>query len=65
MLAAGHRDWQYDSAQQQQPRLTELITGKGQAGGVLIQVLVEVDAQVTQLLLDGFDLLLRVWAQMI
>ena len=37
--------------------LTQLFSGEGQAGGVLVQVLVEVDAQVAQLLLDGFDLL--------
>lgn len=38
-------------------RLTQLVPAERQAGGVLVQVLVEVDAQVAQFLLDGFDLL--------
>lgn len=40
-------------------RLTQLVSAERQAGGVLVQVLVEVDAQVAQLLLDVFDLLLQ------
>lgn len=38
-------------------RLTQLVPAERQTGGVLVQVLVEVDAQVAQFLLDGFDLL--------
>lgn len=38
---------------------TQLLSAEGQAGGVLVQVLVEVDAQLAQLLLDAFDLLLQ------
>lgn len=41
------------------PRLTELLPREGQAGGVLIQVLVEVNAQVTESLFDRFDLLFK------
>lgn len=37
--------------------LTQLVSGEGKTGGVLIQVLVEIDAQVAQLLLDSLDLL--------
>lgn len=40
-------------------RLTQLLPAEGQAGGVLIQVLVEVNTQVAQLLLDVLDLLLQ------
>lgn len=39
--------------------LTQLVSGERQTGGVLVQVLVEVDAEVAQLLLDGFDLLMQ------
>lgn len=39
--------------------LTQLLACEGQEGGVLIQVLVEVDAQQAQLLLDLLDLLQR------
>lgn len=38
-------------------RLTQLLAAEAQAGRVLVEVLVEVDAQAAQLLLDGFDLL--------
>lgn len=38
-------------------RLTQLVPAERQTGGVLIQVLIEIDAQVAQLLLDAFDLL--------
>lgn len=44
---------------QRRRRLTQLLSAEGQAGGVLVQVLVEVDAQVAQLLLDVLDLLLQ------
>lgn len=39
--------------------LTQFVSAEGQSGGVLVQVLVEIDAQVAQLLLDGLDLLLQ------
>lgn len=39
--------------------LTQLVSAEGQAGGVLVQVLVEVDAQVAQRLLDALDLLFQ------
>lgn len=39
--------------------LTQLVSAERQTGGVFVQVLVEVDAQVAQLLLDGLDLLCR------
>ncbi len=39
--------------------LTQLVSAERQTGGVLVQVLVEIDAQVAQLLLDGLDLLLQ------
>lgn len=38
-------------------RLTKLLAAEAQAGGVLVEVLVEVDAQATQLLLNDLDLL--------
>lgn len=41
------------------PGLTQLVSAEGQAGGVLVQVLVEVDAEVAQLLLDALDLLFQ------
>lgn len=36
---------------------TQFLPGEGQEGGVLVEVLVEVDAQHAQLLLDSFDFL--------
>lgn len=42
---------------QRSSRLTQLVPAERQTGGVLVQVLIEIDAQVAQLLLDGFDLL--------
>lgn len=41
------------------PGLTQLVSAEAQTGRVLVQVLVEVDAQVAQLLLDGLDFLLQ------
>lgn len=37
--------------------LTQLLSGESQTSGVFIQVLVEVNAQVAQLLLDPLDFL--------
>lgn len=37
--------------------LTQLLPGKLQAGGVLVQVLAEVNTQVAELLLDRFHFL--------
>lgn len=41
-------------------RLTQLLAAEAQTGRVLVEVLVEVDAQAAQLLLDGLDLLQEV-----
>lgn len=40
-----------------EPPRTQLLPCKGQEGCILVQVLIEVDAQQTQLLLDAFDFL--------
>ena len=45
---------------QNRPRehgLTQLLSGESQTSGVFVQVLVEVNAQVAQLLLDPLDFL--------
>lgn len=52
----GPRDWlsAWLPSPHSPPR-TQLLSCKGQEGRVLIQVLIEVYAQETQLLLDAFD----------